>query len=976
MERTTCAECGLSPANLRCTQCKSACYCSRDCQKANWKIHKKPCSLVQSQASPSPDAAAAISPPPPPPPPPSSPRSAADDHSAEAMIARVKAALGDKMPASLRDFKPATTRKQTPAEAPPPPTRQPQAAQPPKAVEPPPPPPQRVDDDDYDDYDDCDDGEEEDEAEEDEEDEGDAIRCAECGGRPANLRCVQCKCVYYCSRECQKANWKYHKKPCSSGQIAAMHAKNNYPEDEEEEEVEKEEKEEERGEDTNDVGDDDADADADAAAAPQPPPSAVVVAAAAAAPPPPIVAGAHRCLNCDLSPAKLRCSKCRCAFFCSQTCQKVAWPNHKVECGLAAAAAAAAAAVEPSDTANPNDPSTSTTKPSILDSLPNISDEGMPDSLREMLAVANSDGPLPTAPRKEYKKDPPRPVGPSKCEGCGSQPASLPCKFCLDTFYCTPDCQKAHWKNPTPYNNCAHKHRCDPPLPKRTFLQGDLPKSFAITEDLSDHIYVVNTPGLGYHSRARKRINEHEVFLQAPGLCAPVLMQKYMKEYCWHCFRSLPDDVKATAHKDDKLPPKILHCSPACRAKDIHYESEMKGIHHVHPQFPSAVVLLACRVLRLFVKDPSIKYRAECLLTLPTAPDAVLVKKRAELTYHFSHHSSLDTANARVAINLGLAWITKLIERLDLNGFQVSQTNGEYNLGMGVFDVAACLNHSCDANVINQFHMEEGKPPSMELKALKNIHRGKELAFSYVQVDSCTQNRREMLWEQYRFVCECSKCFDPILDAHCEGYKCQVPKCRGVGARFVPAPSPDNKNLSAKALSFDKAAMKKAPTLEPGVSPVSTRWCIECGSLGPFTVPRSLPTLKNGDVYWYVDKPPVHINNLTRVKLNQLFKDAHPKSAFHLAVGQQLLARILVKNDDTSNRDMLDAAFVQKSNVETSCYLHYQNHPLIHDEMDKFVQLKLKLTERKVKHELGIPDVPDWMLDLLAMAAGPMGGMF
>ena len=53
-----CASCGLSPANLRCTQCKGVYYCSRDCQKANWKSHKAACSLGQSLASPSAAAAA------------------------------------------------------------------------------------------------------------------------------------------------------------------------------------------------------------------------------------------------------------------------------------------------------------------------------------------------------------------------------------------------------------------------------------------------------------------------------------------------------------------------------------------------------------------------------------------------------------------------------------------------------------------------------------------------------------------------------------------------------------------------------------------------------------------------------------------------------------------------------------------------------------------------------------------------------
>jgi len=39
--------------------------------------------------------------------------------------------------------------------------------------------------------------------------------CALCG-QTTHSQCVGCKTVYYCTRECQKAHWKLHKKECAS----------------------------------------------------------------------------------------------------------------------------------------------------------------------------------------------------------------------------------------------------------------------------------------------------------------------------------------------------------------------------------------------------------------------------------------------------------------------------------------------------------------------------------------------------------------------------------------------------------------------------------------------------------------------------------------------------------------------------------------------------------------------------------------
>ena len=42
MEKSSCAKCGKS-ANAFCFNCKIVQYCSRECQKADWKLHKTNC---------------------------------------------------------------------------------------------------------------------------------------------------------------------------------------------------------------------------------------------------------------------------------------------------------------------------------------------------------------------------------------------------------------------------------------------------------------------------------------------------------------------------------------------------------------------------------------------------------------------------------------------------------------------------------------------------------------------------------------------------------------------------------------------------------------------------------------------------------------------------------------------------------------------------------------------------------------------
>ena len=44
-----CAACGSADATLRCSACKAARYCSKECQKAHWKGHKAVCKQLRAE---------------------------------------------------------------------------------------------------------------------------------------------------------------------------------------------------------------------------------------------------------------------------------------------------------------------------------------------------------------------------------------------------------------------------------------------------------------------------------------------------------------------------------------------------------------------------------------------------------------------------------------------------------------------------------------------------------------------------------------------------------------------------------------------------------------------------------------------------------------------------------------------------------------------------------------------------------------
>lgn len=49
-------------------------------------------------------------------------------------------------------------------------------------------------------------------------------KCGYCGSDQAQVKCAKCKSVFYCDKNCQKKDWKLHKKDCQEPLVEPLDA--------------------------------------------------------------------------------------------------------------------------------------------------------------------------------------------------------------------------------------------------------------------------------------------------------------------------------------------------------------------------------------------------------------------------------------------------------------------------------------------------------------------------------------------------------------------------------------------------------------------------------------------------------------------------------------------------------------------------------------------------------------------------------
>jgi SET domain len=115
-----------------------------------------------------------------------------------------------------------------------------------------------------------------------------------------------------------------------------------------------------------------------------------------------------------------------------------------------------------------------------------------------------------------------------------------------------------------------------------------------------------------------------------------------------------------------------------------------------------------------------------------------------------------------------------VLEKLESNAFTVSDYDLSSISGIGLYALAAAINHSCNPNCCQTFDLSTSA--AVSIRALRNIEKGEEITIAYIDVGKPTWWRRKELQKAYGFLCSCNRCHSSSSD----GYNCPTTGCKGI----------------------------------------------------------------------------------------------------------------------------------------------------------------------------------------------------
>ncbi|ELP94930.1 set and mynd domain containing protein, putative [Entamoeba invadens IP1] len=195
------------------------------------------------------------------------------------------------------------------------------------------------------------------------------------------------------------------------------------------------------------------------------------------------------------------------------------------------------------------------------------------------------------------------------------------------------------------------------------------------------------------------------------------------KFYCEYCFKELKENSKISCGCG------FNYCSMECQKKayDEYHKNEcsiIKSLREIPDGIGEILLLYRCSI-------KTVKWEDYC--SLPNINNYKAVEYCVLL---FKSNSSL----------LKTIW-----EVIQANSFCL--TNGEEQvIGIGLFDYASFINHSCCPNCVPLQNKRE-----MSIKSLTSIKSGEEIFISYIDITESFE-RREKELRKWHFSCGCSLC--------------------------------------------------------------------------------------------------------------------------------------------------------------------------------------------------------------------------
>ena len=379
------------------------------------------------------------------------------------------------------------------------------------------------------------------------------------------------------------------------------------------------------------------------------------------------------------------------------------------------------------------------------------------------------------------------------CDACGLPPSPntplLQCTRCKRAHYHDRRCQREHYPE--------HKAEC-----RRIAASDAAASSSSSSATASDtasppqtttfaECRTVEGRGRSLIATSSMSIGSHPLTSLCEPIAHPVLLESHRTSRCSYCFKSIRDDY-CDAPDDARRERRRLHrhCSPKCESLDGDWIGEERASHRL-PSAPSPTALSCARILRRFDKSPTTtaardKYDELCHDANTSSEEegeaylAILTQCRLFLL------AMGDASGARLARDLihpDPSRAIRFMSRMSMNGFTISDSE-QLPIGHGVYLGASAINHSCRPNCVQTFWIRLHAPPMLRLTACRTIRAGDEITIGYCDVSAPRHVRRESLWKNYKFLCDCPLCCEDggRRDDDVVGLKCASDGCEGAGA--------------------------------------------------------------------------------------------------------------------------------------------------------------------------------------------------
>jgi hypothetical protein len=287
---------------------------------------------------------------------------------------------------------------------------------------------------------------------------------------------------------------------------------------------------------------------------------------------------------------------------------------------------------------------------------------------------------------------------------------------------------------------------------------------------------------------------------------------------------------------------RAFYCSPACQRSawsehkvDCRAISQLPAdaVEHVLPH-----VVLTVRIAWLFIRERK-SPRVERISTLLSNAAFLVEAQTAVLNAEATLASRILFLQAAPDSQyVSVPFLTSILATITTNAIGVTEATEYTDVGVGLYERLALLNHSCDPSAVILFDKQFAV-----LRAIRPIAAGEELTISYCDRATDRFVRQKLLLERYRFTCACTRCAGPL---HADVFDVSL-RCCAAGDGLC-----------------DGQVVRQSPDAAVGT-------CSKCGAERAFEAPQAAASQALAVVRAFDDR-------LRTKQFESLLRSVHPRS--------------------------------------------------------------------------------------------------